>query len=214
MTLAAGTTSTTVTIATRSRNVIQAEYVHRRLALSQPDAVHSGLPSSAVVTIGGSTAHPVVTLTSATTYLQKGQPYTVSIGLSQAMSTPLTIELSYGGSAAPGSDYNVPAGHGDGSRRSDLPHGADPDRHRQPRRARPGTHRVAGSSAAYRSGILERVGDHHLAGGPEAHHPGQHLHLAQGGAATFVITASSPGQEHLGQFRGQGTAQPGRTMCR
>ena len=65
---------------------------------------------SAVVTIAGSTAQPVVTLTSATTYLQKGQPYAVSIGLSEAMSTPLTIQLTYGGNAVAGTDYNPPAG--------------------------------------------------------------------------------------------------------
>ena len=61
-----------------------------------------GRQGSAVVTISGSNAVPTVTLSSATTYLQKGQPYDVTISLSEAMSTPLTIDLTYGGSAAAG----------------------------------------------------------------------------------------------------------------
>ena len=51
-----------------------------------------------------------MTLTSATTYLQKGKPYEVAVGLSEAVSTPLTIQLTYGGTARQGTDYTVPSG--------------------------------------------------------------------------------------------------------
>ena len=69
-----------------------------------------GSPGSAVVQISGSSAQPTATLTSATTYLDQGEPYNVAVGLSQAVSTPTTIALSYGGSAVLGTDYTRPAG--------------------------------------------------------------------------------------------------------
>ena len=64
-----------------------------------------------MITISGSNALPTVTLTSATTYLQKGEPYEVTISLSEALSSPLTIDLTYGGSARQGSDYTLPGGN-------------------------------------------------------------------------------------------------------
>ena len=75
-----------------------------------PSQYTVGSSGSAVVTINGSLTLPTVTLTSATTYLQKGEPYDVSVGLSQALSQPLTIDLSYGGTAQLGIDYSLPAG--------------------------------------------------------------------------------------------------------
>ena len=67
-----------------------------------------------------------MTLTSATTYLQKGEPYEVTVGLSEAVSTALTIHLTYGGTAVQGTDYTVPAGSivvpaGQTSLRSSIP---------------------------------------------------------------------------------------------
>ena len=72
-----------------------------------------GAPGSAVVTILGQTGNaalPVVTLQSATTHLVKGQPYPITVSLSAATSTTLTINLVYGGNASPGTDYTVPGG--------------------------------------------------------------------------------------------------------
>jgi multidrug efflux pump subunit AcrA (membrane-fusion protein) len=70
-----------------------------------------GEPSSATVTISEPTGIvPTVTLTSTATYITKGQPFPVTVGLSQAVSTALTLNLSYGGSAQVGIDYQPPSG--------------------------------------------------------------------------------------------------------
>lgn len=110
LTLSTGSTSASVTFNTLSTNVIQPDkYIEVALSPS-PTTYGIGAQSSSVITITGSDAVPIVTLSSPTTYLQKGQPYDVSISLSQAISSPLTVNLAYGGSASAGVDYTVPAG--------------------------------------------------------------------------------------------------------
>jgi hypothetical protein len=109
VTLGAGSTSATVTVDTLNDKTIQPnKYID--VALGQSSAYTIGSNSSTVITISGSAAVPTVNLSSATTYLQKGQPYDVTIGLSEADSSPLTIALAYAGSATPGVDYTVPGG--------------------------------------------------------------------------------------------------------
>jgi hypothetical protein len=113
LTLQAGNTSTSVTITTLKNPVIQPDR-HIVLSISPaPGSYSIGSPGVTVITIqgaAGSAALPVVTLHSATTSLAKGQPYTVTVGLSQALSSSLTIALNYGGTAVAGHDYTVPAG--------------------------------------------------------------------------------------------------------
>ena len=189
-----------------------AQHVRRRLALPQPLAVHVGSPGSAVVTIGGTSSVPTVTLTSATTYLQKGQPYVVSVGLNQAQSTPLTIDLSYGGTATPGVDYTVPAGTlvvpaGQTSLTVQIPTVTD----NLVESDRVLTVSLAASAGLHHRLALECLGDHHVVGRPQAHHRGQHVHAGPGGAAAFVITASAaPTKNTSVSFAVQGTAQPGQ----
>jgi hypothetical protein len=64
------------------------------------------------VTIVGANAGttPILTLTSPITYLHKGNPYQVVLGLSQAIYTPVTVQLAYTGTAVAGKDFNPPAG--------------------------------------------------------------------------------------------------------
>ncbi len=113
LTLNAGTTSTSVTITTLVNPVIQPDR-HVVVSISPAPGIYTvGSPGVTSITVKGSTgsaALPVVTLRSATTSLTKGQPYTVTVGLSQAVSSPLTIALTYGGTAVAGTDYTVPAG--------------------------------------------------------------------------------------------------------
>lgn len=109
VTLNAGSTSTTVTIDTLNDKTIQPnKYIE--VALGQSSAYTVGSAGSTVVTISGSNVVPTVSLSSATTYLQKGQPYDITIALNEADGSPLTIDLTYAGSAAPGVDYSVPGG--------------------------------------------------------------------------------------------------------
>jgi hypothetical protein len=111
--LRAGQTSTRVTVKTLPSNVIQPDH-HIVASLTPiPTEYSVGSPGIAVVTIRGATgsaALPIVTLRSATTHLLKGQPYSVELSLSQALSVPLTVVLAYGGNAAQGTDFTLPGG--------------------------------------------------------------------------------------------------------
>ncbi len=213
VTLAAGTTSTTVTIATRSRNVIQPNtYIVVSLS-PNPTQYVVGSPNSAVVTISGSTALPTVTLTSATTYLQKGEPYAISIGLSQAMTTPLPITLSFGGAAAPGTDYVVPAGAvtvpaGQTSVAVQIPTVTDnlvePDRVLTVSLAANASYQIGNPSSASVTITSQIV--------PKLTLSASSGNVAQGGTATFVITASQPPTQSTSvNFAVAGTAQPGQS---
>jgi multidrug efflux pump subunit AcrA (membrane-fusion protein) len=108
----AGQTSATIQIDTLTSDTIQPDR-HIVAALTPAAGYRVGSPGAAVVTIlgpSGDNALPVVTLRSATTHLSKGEPYAVTISLSAATSTPLTINLSYGGNAIQGADFTVPGG--------------------------------------------------------------------------------------------------------
>ena len=110
----AGASTATVSIAALANQTIETapRYVVAALASSPTGAYTLASPTAAVVTISpasGSAAIPSVTLTSATTYLQKGKPFQVTIGLSQPLATALTIDLNYSGTAVEGIDYTPPA---------------------------------------------------------------------------------------------------------
>ena len=113
VTMRAGHTSATITVNTVASDAIQPDR-HIVAALTPATGYRVGSPGSAVITILGPTgdaALPVVTLRSATTQLVKGQPYTVTVSLNQAMSAELPITLSYGGTAGQGADYTLPGGN-------------------------------------------------------------------------------------------------------
>ena len=102
-----------MTLNSLNNNVIQPDR-HIVAALTPAPTQYSvGSPGSAVITIqgaSGSAALPVVTLRSATTHLLKGEPYNVTLSLSQAVVVPLTVVLAYGGNAAQGTDFTLPGG--------------------------------------------------------------------------------------------------------
>ena len=110
VTLPAGATSATVTLNTLNSQVLGAsKYIV--VSLSPSAGSYSvGSPGAAVVTIGAGSSVPTLTLSSATNYIEKGEPWMVSLGLSEAVSRPLTVNLTYGGNAAEGTDYVTPAG--------------------------------------------------------------------------------------------------------
>src|SRR6185437_9993638 len=83
-----------------------------------------GSPGSAVITILGQTGDntlPIATLTSSTTFMTKGgtgtagvggaAAFPVTISLTKAVTTPLTIVLAYGGNAQRGIDFTLPGGN-------------------------------------------------------------------------------------------------------
>ena len=140
-----------------------------------------------------------VTLSSATTYLQKGEPYEVTRGPERGLSTAVTIHLTYGGTARaghrlhrcrPGTSSSRPARpslHGQPSRpsptTSSSPTGCSPCPWRRTRLP------VGTPSSA--SVTID------LDGGADAHHLGQHHAITQGGAA-IVRHHRQPGagEEH------------------
>lgn len=213
LTFAPGQTSATVTIDTIAQTVIQpSTYVVVALEPA-PGSYSVTSQGSAVVTIAGSTALPVVTLTSASTYLQKGQPYAVSLGLSQAVSTPLTIQLTYGGNAVAGTDFNPPAGSivvpaGMTATQVEIPtitaNTVESDRILTVSVA-PSPAYAVGSPGSAAVQITTSVL-------PMLTITGTSTIVPQGGAATFTITASqAPVKNTSVSFAVQGTAQPGQS---
>ena len=171
-----------------------------------------------MITISGSTPRSrVATLTSATTYLQKGQPYAVTVSLSQAVSAPVTIALSYGGTAAvqgpttpspPGTSWCRP---GQTAVQVQIPTvterrgrvGPGPDRRRW-RRAR--AYQIGSPSSA--SVTITSPG----AADADASRSALPT-VTQGGAASFTITADqAPVKDTSVNFTVEGTAQPGQRL--
>jgi hypothetical protein len=174
-----------------------------------------GSPGVTSITIKGATgtaALPVVTLRSAATTLAKGQPFTVTVGLSQADSSPLTIALTYGGSAVAGTDYTVPAGSvvvppGQTSAQVAIPtitdNSVEADR----------VLKVSlGSSPAYQTGSPASVSVTITSSVlPTLNITVKTPTVAQGGSAVFVITADqAPVKDTSISYSAVGTAQPGQ----
>jgi Putative peptidoglycan binding domain/Calx-beta domain len=213
VTFAPGQTSATVTIDTIAQSVIQPSTFIVVSIEPSPGSYTVTSQGTAVVTIAGSTAQPTVTLTSSTTYLQKGQPYAVSIGLSQAMSTPLTIQLSYGGSAVAGVDYNPPAGSivvpaDQTSTEVEIPtvtsDTVEADRTLTVSLAPSPSYAIGSPSSASVQITTAVVPTLTITGSTSA--------VSQGGAATFTITASqAPVKNTSVSFAVEGTAEPGQS---
>ena len=145
--LRTGQTSASVTLNSLNNNVIQPDRHIVASITPAPTQYNVGSPGSAVITIqgaSGSAALPIVTLRSATTHLLKGEPYNVTLSLSQAVVVPLTVVLAYGGNAAQGTDFTLPGGTLVVPPGPDHVAGGDPDSAGQGRRV--------GSRADRRSG--------------------------------------------------------------
>jgi hypothetical protein len=212
LTLAAGTTSATVSLTTLQASEIKPnDYVVVSIS-PNPSQYAIGSAGSAVVTINGSVSQPTVTLTSATTYLQKGAPYPVSVGLSQALSQPLTINLSYGGTAQRGVDYLPPAGTltvpaGQTALTVQIPTVTDnlvePNRVLTVSLASSSSYQIGTPSSASVTITSQVV--------PKLSIASTTANVPQGGAAAFVITANQPpSQDTSVNFAVEGTAQPGQ----
>jgi hypothetical protein len=112
LTLPAGQTTVTVTVNSLVDNVIQPDR-HVIVSLLPSGSYALGAVKSATITIlgpVGAAALPVVTLETGSHQVVKGQPFPITIGLNEPLSASLTVELTYGGTAAAGIDYTAPAG--------------------------------------------------------------------------------------------------------
>ena len=212
VTLDAGATSATVTLTTEQTSTIKPnDYIVVSIT-QNPSQYNVGTSGSTVVTINGSLTLPTVTLTSATTYLQKGEPYPVSVTLSQAISQPVTINLSYGGTAQLGVDYTQPAGvltvpAGQTALSVQIP--TVTDNLVEPNRVltvslAPGSSYQIGSPSSASVTITSQVV-------PKLSIAATTASVPQGGAATFVITSTqAPAQDTSVNFVVEGTAQAGQ----
>jgi hypothetical protein len=213
VTLAAGTTTATVTVDTIATTVIgPAKYLAVSITPS-PTTYTVTTPGAAVVTINGSTAQPTVTLRSATTYLQKGQPYQLLVGLSQATTQPLTIHLGFGGTAVVGTDYTPPAGNivvpaGQTALQVTVPtvtsNTVEPDRVLTASLAQSPDYQIgtpSSTSVTITSSVV-----------PTLTLTANATTISQGGAASFTITANqAPAKNTSVSFAVEGTAQPGQS---
>ncbi len=211
ITLDAGATTATLTLTTEQTSTIKPnDYIVVTIS-PDPSQYTVGSSGSAVVTINGTLTQPTVTLTSATTYLQKGEPYPVSIGLSQALSQPLTINLSYGGTAQQGIDYSLPAGiltvpAGQTALSVQIPTVTDnlvePNRVLTVSLAASSSYVVGSPSSASVTITSQVVPKLTIAAATPS--------VSQGGSAAFVITSTqAPAMDTSVNFAVQGTAQPG-----
>jgi hypothetical protein len=212
VTLDAGATSATVTLTTEQTSTIKPnDYIVVSIT-QNPSQYSVGTSGSTVVTINGSLTLPTVTLTSATTYLQKGEPYPLSVTLSQAISQPVTINLSYGGTAQLGVDYTQLAGvltvpAGQTALSVQIP--TVTDNLVEPNRVltvslAPGSSYQIGSPSSASVTITSQVV-------PKLSIAATTASVPQGGAATFVITSTqAPAQDTSVNFVVEGTAQAGQ----
>jgi multidrug efflux pump subunit AcrA (membrane-fusion protein) len=212
--LRAGKTSASMTVRTLPDNEVRP---NRHIVASitpSPTSYSVGSQGSAVVTItgvSGQNAKPIVTLRSGATYLSKGEPYMVDISLDRALSQPLTIVLAYGGNAAQGSDFTLPAGKlvvpaGQTSLAVQISTVQDnvveSNRVLIVALADDPAYRV-GSPSSARVTIKSQVL-------PELALTTNRVTVAGGGAATFTITADqAPVKNTSVSYQVVGTAQPG-----
>jgi len=212
LTLSAGRTSTTVTLTTLATNVLQpSKFIDVSIAPS-PTSYAIGPNGSAAITINEADSVPTATLSSPTTYLQKGQPYDVTVTLSEAVSTPLTIDLAYGGTASPGTDFAVPGESivvpaGQSSMQVTIPtvtnNTVEADRILTVALTSSSAYDV-GSPSIVSVTITSSVV-------PTLNISSNMSTVAQGGAATFTITADqAPVKDTSVNFTVQGTAVPGQ----
>ncbi len=112
VTLPAGQTSVSFSVTTLVNQTIEPQrYIVVSIGQSPAGAYTVQTPGSTVITLGSpQSAPPFITISSSISYLHKGTPFQVVIGLSQAMSTALTINLQYSGTAQEGVDFTAPSG--------------------------------------------------------------------------------------------------------
>jgi len=214
LSLGAGTTTASITINTLQQSSIEpTKFIVVSISPS-PQSYSVGTQGSTVVAIGGNGALPIASLTSSTTYLQKGQPYAVTVALSQATTTPVIINLSYSGSAKLGTDYNLPSGvltipPGQTALQIPIPTVTDnlvePDTSLTVALA-PGSGYTVGTPSRASVTITSSVV-------PTLTISSTTQAVNQGGAATFTITADQPPVKDTSiNFSAQGTAQPGQSF--
>jgi len=212
VTLPAGATSATVTVATLGSNTISPDkYVVVGISPS-PGSYTVGTPGSAVVTIGERTGTPVATLSSATTYLAKGQPYQAAVNLSAPTSSALTVNLTYGGSAVVGTDYSAPPASvvvapGQTTAQVTVPTVAG-NKVEANRTLSVSLAPGSGYSVGTPSSVAVTISTQVL---PKLTLTASTGSISEGGAASFTITADqAPTQDTSVNFAVEGTAQPGQ----
>lgn len=212
--LPAGQTAVEVTVTTLVNNVIQPDR-HIVVSLLPSGSYAVGAIKSTTITILGQVGNaslPVVTVETGSHQLTKGQPFPITIGLNEPLSSSLTVQLTYGGTAVPGVDYTVPSGMlvvppGQTSLVVQVPTIAD-------NRVEPDTILFVSltPSAAYTVGSASAVATTIVTQNlPELTITADTSAVAAGGTATFRITADQPPAKDTSvQFQVVGTAVPGQ----
>ena len=222
LTIPAGRKSASVTVTTLTSTEIQPSRHIVASITPSPTQYAVSSPGSAVITIRGQTGDntlPIATLRSATTFLTKGGQaaagagagYPVTISLTKAVTTPLTIVLAYGGNAQQGTDFTLPGGSivippGQTSLTVQIPivtsNVVESDRVLIVALASGAGYRIGSpntTSVTIKSQVL-----------PELTLTSNVPAVSEGGAATFTITADqAPVKDTSVNYQVVGTAQPG-----
>jgi multidrug efflux pump subunit AcrA (membrane-fusion protein) len=213
VTLPPGQTSATVKLQTLTPEGIRPNrYVV--ISAAQSTSYSLGSVDAAVVTILGQTgaaALPQVTLQAESNYIVKGQPLPLVIGLSEALTTPLNISLTYGGTAREGYDYLPVAGQitippGQTSLPVQVPTVSD-----NSTEANTTLTVTLGSSGAYLVGSPSEVSTVITSSAlPTLTISTNASSVGQGASTSFTITADQPPVQNTSvDFQVSGTAQPG-----
>ena len=213
-TLQPGQTQLTIVVDTLVDDVLQPDR-HVIVSLLPGGGYALGAVKSATVTIlgpSGSASLPVVTVTTGSHQLTKGQPFAVTIGLNEPLSTSLTVALTYAGTAVAGRDYTVPTGQiivppGQTQFPVQIPTIADnlvePNTILFVSVTPSFTYFVGSPNAVATSIVSQNL--------PELTIRSTATAVAAGGATTFVITADQPPAKDTSVvFQALGTAVPGQ----
>ena len=213
VTLPSGQTSATFNVSTLTDGTIEANKLVV-VSLAPGGGYKLGPIATAAITIlgaEGTAALPVVTLQTATAYLQKGQPFVLTLSLSEPLAQQLPIQLVYGGTAQAQVDYTIPGGQivvpaGQTTLQVQVPtvqdNAVEADRV---------LFVSLGPSAAYTVGspnvVAAQISNQNV---PKLTIVAAAAQIAEGSGTTFIITADqAPAKDTSVNFELAGTAQAG-----
>lgn len=210
-----GQSSATITILTRPHtSITHDKRLVVAIAPTSSGAYTVAAVATAVVTVlgqTGSAALPTISLSSSTALLAKGQPFIVTLNLSQATTERIVAHFSYGGSAVPGTDFVMPQTDivvppGQTSAQVQIPTVVD-DLVRDHKTLTV----TIGPDAAYTVGAASSVSTViESANVPSMSVTASTRQVGQGGTVTFIITADQPPTKDTSvSYQITGTAIPG-----
>jgi hypothetical protein len=213
VTLAAGQTTASVTVTTKTSSIVSADK-QIVVSLGQSSAYRVGPIAIATITIAGTSgsgAIPVITIRPNNLRVTEGTPAQFVVSIDRQLSTTLDVSLNFGGNATAGSNYSPPGGlleipAGQTSLQVVVPTLDDSivstDKLLYASMASSADYTIGNPGLAGIVIVNQDLPKIHITGGPAT--------ISQGGGAVFTITADqAPVKDTSIQYQTAGTAQPG-----